>query len=123
MLLSKKLNPIKYSTMEEKKSEIISKEEIEKVINNIEEAEKKFPVENDSDLDLNKVKEELTNLEGCSVQTAVGILTSAMLLLPAGAIAAVLQMGKQALKAKAFAKFMDIVGDNLHEDSEEDSEE
>lgn len=93
----------------EKKVEIISKEEIEKVVNHINEAKEECLVEEDSNLDLDKVTEAVTNLEGCSAQTVVGILTTSMLLLPAGAIMAVLTMGKQALRAKALSELMDIV--------------
>lgn len=93
----------------EKKVEIISKEEIEKVVNCINEAKEKCLVEEDSNLDLDKVTEAVTNLEGCSAQTVVGILTTSMLLLPAGAIMVVLTMGKQALRAKALSELTDIV--------------
>lgn len=92
----------------EKKVEIISKEEIEKVVNCIK-AKEKCLVEEDSNLDLDKVTEAVTNLEGCSAQTVVGILTTSMLLLPAGAIMVVLTMGKQVLRAKALSELMDIV--------------
>lgn len=92
----------------EKKVEIISKEEIEKVVYHINEAKEKCLVEEDSNLDLDKVTEAVTNLEGCSAQTVVGILTTSMLLLPAGAIMVVLTMGKQALRA-ALSELTDIV--------------
>lgn len=93
----------------EKKVEIISKEEIEKVVNCINEAKEKCLVEEDSNLDFDKVTEAVTNLEGCSAQTVVGILTTSMLLLPAGAIMVVLTMGKKALRAKTLSELMDIV--------------
>lgn len=93
----------------EKKVEIISKEEIEKAVNRINEAKEKCLVKEDSNLDLDKVTEAVTNLEGCSAQTVVGILTTSMLLLPAGAIMVVLTMGKQVLRAKALSELMDIV--------------
>lgn len=90
----------------EKEVEIISKEEIEKVVNHINESKERCPVEEDSNLDLDKVTEAVTNLEGCSAQTVIGILIASMLLLPAGAIMAVLTMGKQALRAKALSELM-----------------
>lgn len=90
----------------EKEVEIISKEEIEKVVNSINEAKEKCPVEEDSNLDLDKVTEAVTNLEGCSVQTVMGILVTSMLLLPADAIMEVLTMGKKAFKAKALSELM-----------------
>lgn len=97
--------------MEEKKTvEIISEEMVEKVINTLNEAEKKAPVAEDSNLDMNKVKEVIKSLAGCTPHTIVGIITTSLLLLPAGAIMAVLDMGKQALKAKAMAAIMDMIG-------------
>lgn len=93
--------------MKEKKEEIISKEEIEEVVNHINEAKKKCPVKEDSNLDLDKVTEVVTNLEGCSVQTVMGILATSMLMLPAGAIMAVLTVGERALRAKALSELMD----------------
>lgn len=93
----------------EKEVKIISKEEIEKVVNSINETKEKCPVEEDSNLDLDKVTEAVTNLEGCSVQTVMGILTTSMLLLPAGEIRAVLTMGKQTLRAKVLSELMGMV--------------
>lgn len=98
--------------MEEKKTvEIISKEDVEKVIKTLNEAEEKCAVEEDSELDLGKVKEVISGLGGCTPQTVVGICTTAFLLLPAGAIMAVLDMGKQALRAKAIAELMNVIGE------------
>lgn len=93
----------------EKKVKIISKEEIEKVVNHINEAKEECLVEEGSNFDLDKVTEAVTNLEGCSAQTVVGILTTSMLLLPARAIMVVLTMGKQALRAKTLSEIMDTV--------------
>lgn len=93
----------------EKKVEIISKEEIEKVVKHINEAKEECLVEEDSNFDLDKVTEAVTNLEGCSAQTVVSILTASMLLLSASAIMVVLTMGKQVLRAKTLSEPMDIV--------------
>ena len=93
----------------EKKVEIISKEEIEKVVNHINEAKEECLVEEDSNLDLDKVTEAVTNLEGCSAQTVVGILTTSTHQPPAGAILVVLPRGNQALRAKPLSEPMDLV--------------
>ena len=98
--------------MEEKKTvEIISEEMVEKVINNLNEAEEKAPVAEDSNLDMNKVKEVIKSLAGCTPHTIVGIITTSLLLLPAGAIMAVLDMGKQALKAKTLSAIIGLMGE------------
>lgn len=103
----------------EKKTEIISKEEIEKVIENLNQAEEKCPVEEDSKLDLTKVKETISSFEGCTPQTVVSILSTSFLVLPAGAIMAVLDMGKQALRAKALQELMKLVGSERPEEAPE----
>ena len=109
--------------MEGKKTEIISKEEIEKVLETLNQAEEKCPVDNDSNLDLAKVKETISSFEGCTPHTVVGILSTAFLILPASAIMAVLDMGKQALRAKALSEFMKMVGENCPACSEKEAPE
>lgn len=80
-------------------TEIISKEEIDKVINVLNEAEKESIAE-DEKLSITKVKEVISDFEGHTTQTIVGILNTAFLLLPVGAIMAVMDMGKKAFLAK-----------------------
>ena len=65
---------------------------------------------NESRIDFDKAKEVLRSFEGISVQTAVAILSTALLLLPLGAIAAVLDMGKSAIRAKTLSAFFKMLG-------------
>lgn len=96
--------------MEEKdKVKLISKEEIEKVINTLNEAEEEIGTGGKS-LDFAKVKEIISSFEGCTPQTIVGVCTTAFLLLPAGAIMAVIDTGKKVFTAKALGKFMGMIG-------------
>ena len=102
--------------MEEKEKvtvETISKEEIKKVINTITEAEEKVGM-SDKKLDLGKVKEVISNFEGCTPQTVVGALTTALLLLPAGGIMAVIDMSKEALTAKFMSELIGTIGKESH---------
>lgn len=101
--------------------EIISKEEIEKVVNTITEAEEQCPMEGDKNMDLGKVKDVISSFEGCTPHTVVGALTTALLLLPAGAIMAVLDMGKKAFTAKAMSELMGMFKEKA-EDSKEPEE-
>ena len=97
--------------MEEKEKvtvETISKEEIEKVINTITEVEEKTGM-NNKEVDLVKVKEVISNFEGCTLHTVVGALATALLLLPAGGIMTVIKMGKEALAAKAMSELMGMI--------------
>lgn len=98
--------------MEEKEKvtvETISKEEIKKVINIITEAEEKVGI-SDKKLDLGKVKEVISNFEGCTPQTVIGALAPALLLLPAGDIITVIDMGKKAFAAKAISELIGTIG-------------
>lgn len=95
--------------MEEKdKVEFISKEEIEKVINTINEVWQKSNVYEDNSIYINKVKEGISSLEGCTITTVVGILSTACLLLPAGAIMAVIDMAKKAFTVKAMIEMANM---------------
>lgn len=94
---------------EKKTVKTVSKEEIEKVINTLNEAEEKVGT-GDKSLDLAKVKEVISSFEGCTPQTIVGVCTTAFLLLPAGAIMAVIDMGKKAFTAKALGELMGMIG-------------
>lgn len=95
--------------MEEKeKHEPISKEMVEKVINSLTKAVAAVPVQEDSNFDLNKVKEVINSLEGCTADTVICILSSAFLLLPAEAIKTVIDMGKRTFVGKALKEIMDI---------------
>lgn len=89
--------------------ETISKEEIEKVINTLNEAEEKVGMK-DKRLDFRKVKEIISSFEGCTPQTVVGALATAFLILPADAIMAVIDIGKKAFTAKALGELMGMIG-------------
>lgn len=93
----------------EKKVKIISAEMIDKVINSIEDAKKEHPELKQGNIDLEKAKEALKSLKDCTVQTVVGVVSTAFLLLPAGAIMACLDMGKQVFEAKALSEVMKMV--------------
>lgn len=99
--------------MEEKKTvEIISKEDVERLIATLNEAEVAHPEIKSEDVhvDTDKVKEVVASLEGCTVHTVVAVLSTAMILLPTGAVAAVLDMGKSTLKARAFSMLAQMLG-------------
>lgn len=107
--------------MEEKdKVELISTEDVEKVVATLGEAQNKFTEVEDSNIDLNKVKELVSNFEGVTVHTAVATLATSFLLLPAGAIMAVMDMGKKAFTAKALAEVMKMMGKEGAEENKED---
>lgn len=93
---------------EKDKVEFISKEEIEKVINTINEVGQKSNVYEDNSTCINKVKEGISSLEGCTINTVVGILSTACLLLPAGAIMAVIDMAKKAFTVKAMLEIANM---------------
>lgn len=96
--------------MEEKdKVKLISKEEIEKVINTLNEAEEKIGTGGKS-FDLAKVKEVISSFEGCTPQTIVGVCNTAFLLLPADAIMTVIDTGKKVFTVKALGKLMGMIG-------------
>ena len=96
--------------MEEKdKVKIISKEMVEEVIDSLNKAEAAAPEKVDNNLDMNKVKEVISSFEGCTSHTIVGIFCSAFLLLPAGAIIAVVDMGEKVFKVKALKELKDRV--------------
>lgn len=102
--------------MEEKEKvtvETISKEEIEKVINTITKAGEEVDM-NNKELDLVKVKEVISNFEGCTPQTIVGALTTALLLLPLAGIMTVIDIGKEAFAAKAMSELIGKIGKESH---------
>lgn len=109
--------------MEETKKpvEIISKEEMEKALNTINEAEKTCTEDLDSKIDFTKVKEVLSSLEGCTAHTVVTTISAAFVLLSAGAIMATLDIGKKAFEAKALMQLKDMF--QSKEDNEETTEE
>lgn len=94
--------------MKEKTVKTVSKEEIEKVINTLSETEVKYP--EDAKLNIAKVKEVISNFEGCTPHTVVGVCTTALLLLPTGTIMAVIDMAKKAFAAKAMSELAGIIG-------------
>lgn len=94
-------------------TETISKKEIEKVINTINEAEEKVGIDNKS-IDLAKVKEVISSFEGCTPQTIMGVCTTTLFLLPTGAIIAVINMSKKVFAAKASDELKDIIGKECH---------
>lgn len=90
--------------------EIISKEDVKKLVESLENAQKEHPeMDKETNVDTDKVKEVIASFEGCTVHTATIIITTAMLLLPAGAILAALDMGKSALKMKAITMLGDLI--------------
>lgn len=102
--------------MEEKEKvtvETISKEEIEKVINTITKAGEEVDM-NNKELDLVKVKEVISNFEGCTPQTVAGALATALLLLSAGGIMTVIKMGKKAFATKAMSELMGMIDKESH---------
>ena len=109
--------------MEETKKpvEITSKEEMEKMLNTINEAEKACTEDPDSKIDFTKVKEVLSSLEGCTAHTVVATISTAFILLYAGAIMATLDIGKEAFAAKALMQLKDMI--QSKEDNEETTEE
>ena len=111
--------------MEEKdKVKFISKEDIEKVINSINEAEQRTNVSEDKSLDVNKVKEVISSFEGYPTYTVVGILTTALLLLPASNILTVTSMAKKAFTTKAMLELTGMFGKECSDcnDAEDDKE-
>ena len=97
--------------MEEKdKVKFISEEDIEKVINSINEAEKRTNVSKDKSLEVNKVKEAISSFEGYTAQTIVGIISTACLLLPASGILEVIDLAKGAFKTKAILELTGMFG-------------
>lgn len=89
------------------REEIISKEQIEDINETIDKAAEACSTkEEEQKIDFEKVKDTLRSLEGVNVHTVMSILTTAMLLLPAGAILTVNKMGGQAFKAKAFSEIL-----------------
>lgn len=66
----------------------------------INEAEKTCTEGPDSKIDFTKVKEVLSSLEGCTAHTAVAIISTAFILLPAGAIMATLIWARRLLQPK-----------------------
>ena len=95
---------------EKKTVETISAEMIDEVINSIKKAEEEHPELKAENTDTEKVKEVLESLKGCTAHTVVGVVSTAFLLLPAGAIMACLNMGKQALSAKVLSGIMRMAG-------------
>ena len=91
--------------------ELITKEQIDNAVKSLTKAQKHAGEEDASEsrIDFEKTKEVLRSLEGASVQTAIAILSTAFLFLPLGAIAAVLDMGKATIKAKALSTFFKML--------------
>ena len=97
--------------MEEKdRVKTISKEMIERVINSFNRAEKEIPIQEESNLDRNKVKEIISSLEECSPSTVVCILCTACILLPTDAIMEGINLAKKALTVKAMTELVNILG-------------
>lgn len=99
--------------MEKKeKEEIITKEQIEGINETIDKAAGACSTKEEGQkIDFEKVKDTLRSLEGMNVYTVISILTTAMLLLPAGAILAVNKMGQQTFKAKALSELLKMTED------------
>lgn len=109
--------------MKEEKSEIISKEEVERVLKSLNKVEEEHPADNDSKLDFARVKETISSFEGCPVQTVVGVSSTTLLLLPSSALAIVLDMGNQILKAKLFSELVESLSECSEEEAPESPKE
>lgn len=110
--------------MEEKdKVKFISKEDIEKVINSINKVEKRTNVSEDKSLEVDKVKEVISSLEGYTAQTIVGIISTACLLLPASGILAVIDLAKATFKTKAMLELVNMFGECPDCNDAEDAKE
>lgn len=85
---------------------------MEKLIKTLNEAEVAHPElkSEETAIDTEKIKEVVAGLEGCTVHTVVSLLTTAMLMLPAGAVMAVIDMGKSTLKMKALGMLAKMMG-------------
>lgn len=90
--------------MEEKEAKVISKKEIEKVINVICKAEKEASNDKDNNIDFEKTKQLINSLEGCNSQTVVAVIIATLTMIPAGCIMAIIDMAKKAFAAKAMAE-------------------
>lgn len=105
---------------EENKVEIISSETVDVVINSIKQAKEEHPEL--KSIDTEKVKEVIESLRGCTVRTAISVISTAFLLLPAGGIMSCLDMGKSALKVKTAVDLRELMGE-CFKCSEEDAAE
>ena len=90
--------------MEEKEAKVISKKEIEKVINVICKAEKEASNDKDDNIDFEKFKQLINSLEGCNSPTVVAVIVATLTMIPAGCIMAIIDMAKKAFAAKAMAE-------------------
>lgn len=105
---------------EKDKVETISPETVDVVINSIKQAKEEHP--EIKDIDTEKIKEVIESLRGCTVQTVVGVISTAFLLLPAGAIMSCLNMSNSALKVKMATDLRELMG-KCFKCSEEDTAE
>lgn len=101
--------------MEQKKTdevELITKEQVDHVVESLTKAREHAGQEkaNKSKVDFEKTEEVLRSLEGKSIHTVVAILTTAFLILPIDAVAAVVDMGKGIIRAKAVSDFLKALG-------------
>lgn len=96
--------------MEENKKqveEIISKEQIESVNETVDKAATVCQEKvGDPKIDYERVKQTLNSFEGMNIHTAIAVITTAMVLLPAGAILSINKMGERAFKAKALSEIL-----------------
>lgn len=100
-------------TNKKEEVELITKEQVDHVVETLTKAEEHAGKEeaNESKIDFEKSKEVLRSLEGASIQTVITILSTTLLLLPLGAIATVLDMGKSVSRIKAMSALFKVFGD------------
>lgn len=94
--------------MEEKEAKVISKEEIEKVINVICEVEEEVSDDKDNNIDLEKSKQLINSLEGCNSKTVVAVIIATLTMIPAGGIMAIINMAKKTFAARAAAELASL---------------
>lgn len=94
--------------MEEKEAKVISKEEIEKVINVICEVEEEVSDDKDNNIDFEKSKQLINSLEGCNSKTVVAVIIATLTMIPAGGIMAIINMAKKTFAAKAMEELTSL---------------
>ena len=99
---------------------IIPKEEFEKALKALDRAEKDCQEEDLTNINFQEVKEYILTLEGKSTSTVVGIVTTALLLLPTGAVLAVLDNGKKIFSAKAMIDLSKALSQKENSESSEE---
>lgn len=94
--------------MEKKEAKVISKEEIEKVINVICEVEEEVSDDKDNNIDFEKSKQLINSLEGCNFKTVVAVIIATLTMIPAGGIMEIINMAKKTFAAKAMEELASL---------------